>query len=77
MAVKLPSKGPRYTIKEAAKKWQVSRDSMYKAIAAGTLRAKVLRGRKRGYVVDDEIMDDWFENGYDDVFETIHGGVAR
>ena len=53
---------PVYSIKEAAEKWHFSESTLYGAIKAGDLKARLRRGTKRGYKVTESIMEDWFNN---------------
>lgn len=69
MAVKLPAKTRLYTIAEAAERWRVSPGVMYDEIKAGRLRAKMRRGNVRGYLVTEEVMDAWIEDGLVDVYD--------
>ena len=68
MAAKPPAKNMLYTIPEASERWKVPIGVLYGEIAAGRLRAKM-----RGYLVTEQIMDDWIENSLVDVYEAVHG----
>lgn len=70
MAIKPPSKIMRlYTIPEAAEVWHVSAGLLYKEIRAGRLHAKMRRGNKHGYLVTEQIMEEWINSELDDVYE--------
>lgn len=69
MAVKLPAKTRLYTVAEASELWHVPQGVMYDEIKAGRLRAKMRRGNVRGYLVTEEVMDAWIEDGLVDVYD--------
>lgn len=69
MAVKLPTKTRLYTVTEASELWHVPQGVMYEEIKAGRLRAKMRRGNVRGYLVTEEVMDAWIEDGLVDVYD--------
>lgn len=73
MAAKPPARNVLYTIPEASERWKVPIGVLYGEIAAGRLRAKMRRGNMRGYLVTEQIMDDWIENSLVDVYEAVHG----
>lgn len=73
MAVKPPARNRLYTIAEASERWEVPAGTLYKEIAAGRLRAKMRRGNMRGYLVTEQVMDDWIDSGLVDVYEALHG----
>ena len=69
MAVKPPAKCRLYKIKEAAELWHVPEGVMYEEIRAGRLRAKMRRGCVRGYLVTEQVMEDWIEGQLVDVYD--------
>lgn len=64
-----------YTIKEASDFWNVPLTVLYDEIRQGRLRAVMRRGCIRGYLVTEQIMDDWIENSMVDVFD-VKGGLV-
>lgn len=76
MAIKPPVKNRLYKIPEAAQVWAVPASILYDEIAAGRLRAKMRRGNMRGYMVTEQVMDDWIENCMVDVFDAKHPEFA-
>lgn len=59
-----------YRIKEAARLWDVPINRLYEAIKNGDLNAVRYRGAKKGWMVTEEIMDDYMRNGMERVNDT-------
>ena len=58
-----------YTIAEAAEKIGVSKSWLYRDIRAGNLKAKKRRGTTRGYLLTEEIIDEYITHGMETVNE--------
>lgn len=71
MAIKLPST-TLYTVQEASKRYNVPEGVLYQEIKKGTLEAVMRRGVTRGYLITDEIMDDWLISGLTPVSEVTN-----
>lgn len=76
MAIKPPARSALYRIPEAAERWKVPLNVLYGEIAAGRLRAKMRRGNLRGYLVTEQAMEDWIDQGLVDVYDALHEGAS-
>ena len=47
------------TVKEASRVYHINPTTLYKAIHAGDLKARLPRGRLRGYLLLEEDIDQW------------------
>lgn len=56
-----------YTVAQAADAWGVPKGMLYAEISAGNLRAKRRRGTRTGYRLTAEAMEEWIQDGLEDV----------
>lgn len=52
-----------YSIPEASKRWGFPERRLYQAIRRGDLKAFKFRGMQKGWMVTDEIMEDFMRSG--------------
>ena len=60
-----------YTVSEASKRWKISKGALYQAIREKKLHALLRRGCSRGYLLTDEIIEDWFDREYMQIGGTV------
>ena len=56
-----------YPLKVASKRFDIGLAELQGDVRAGRLKARLKRGQSKPYYVTDAIMEDYFENGFEEV----------